>query len=105
MHARLDVGGSRSLAERASDPALTAEACDLDHWLAETAQGMLAGTRRGHAPSTRVPEHMLRPGPLRSAMRQTKTRSRTTRWRTAVPGRRSSRSDSRASAVESAPRL
>jgi hypothetical protein len=57
-----------TLAERAVDPSLTAEACGIERWLEETAQGMLTGTRYGHAPSTRVPPHMLRPGPLRDAM-------------------------------------
>jgi len=50
------------------DPWLRPENCDLEYWLKEVTQGMLVGLRCGHAPELAVPEHMLEPGPLRSAM-------------------------------------
>jgi hypothetical protein len=56
----------RSLLDGALDPALTPEACDLEHWLHAT-QRALVGLTRGHARDAVVPRHMLEPSPLREA--------------------------------------
>jgi hypothetical protein len=47
---------------------LTAEICNLDYWLSAVAQGTLAGLVDGHTPGAVTPEHMRRPGPLRTAL-------------------------------------
>lgn len=47
---------------------LTPERCDLDYWITSVAQGTLKNLVRGHRPGTRVPGHMRRPGPLRTAL-------------------------------------
>lgn len=59
-----------TLLAAAVDPELNPEACDVEHWLHSVPQRSLAGLVRGHAPATRVPAHMLEPGPLREACLQ-----------------------------------
>jgi hypothetical protein len=46
---------------------LTAEGCDLEYWLHNVVEGTLRGQVHGHPRDSKVPEHMLRPGPLRQA--------------------------------------
>jgi hypothetical protein len=57
-----------TLIEGASRLELTPRDCDLDYWLTAVAQGTLRGMVRGHSPTARVPEYMIKPGPLRSAI-------------------------------------
>ncbi len=57
-----------SLIEGASRLELTARDCHLDYWLTAVPQGTLRGTLHGHSAKARIPEHMLREGPLRAAI-------------------------------------
>lgn len=57
-----------SLIEGASRLELTARDCHLDYWLTAVPQGTLRGTVHGHSAKARIPEHMLREGPLRAAI-------------------------------------
>lgn len=63
-----DWAEAPTLIEGASRLELTPRDCHLDYWFTAVPQGTLAGLVHGHAPQTRVPDHMLRPGPLRDAI-------------------------------------
>ncbi len=57
-----------SLLDGAMNLELTPQICHLDYWFREAAQGTLGGLVNGHSPDTKVPPHMLVPGPLRDAI-------------------------------------
>ena len=63
-----DWNAAPGLMEGASQIELTAQDCDLDYWFSEVTQGTLAGLVRGHTPNARIPDHMLKPGPLRDSI-------------------------------------
>ncbi len=57
------------LLEGAMNLTLTTGDCDLAYWLANVAQGTLAGrAETGHAPAAITPGYMREPGPLRQAL-------------------------------------
>lgn len=56
------------LLEGARTLALTAEGCNLEHWLHTVAQGTLRGLVDGHRPEVRTPSWMREDGPLRQAL-------------------------------------
>jgi hypothetical protein len=63
-----DWDAAPSLIEGASRLELSARDCDLDYWFANVPQGTLNGLVHGHSAQARVPDYMLRPGPLRDAI-------------------------------------
>lgn len=56
-----------SLIEGATTLELTARDCHLDYWF-DAVRESLAGTVHGHKPATRIPDYLLREGPLRAAI-------------------------------------
>lgn len=56
-----------SLIEGATKLELTARDCDLDYWFGAVRES-LDGTVHGHKPTTRIPDYLLREGPLRAAI-------------------------------------
>ncbi len=63
-----DWNEAPGLIEGASRLELTARDCHLDYWLTAVPQGTLRGTVHGHSPQARIPDYMLREGPLRAAI-------------------------------------
>src|SRR4051794_5031005 len=63
-----DWDNAPGLLDGAMNLHLTAETCNLDYWFSSVAQGTLAGLVDGHTPGAVTPEHMRRPGPLRTAL-------------------------------------
>lgn len=63
-----DWAEAPSLIEGASRLELSARDCDLDYWFANVPQGTLKGLVHGHSAKARIPDYMLRPGPLRDAI-------------------------------------
>ncbi|HZN94944.1 MAG TPA: hypothetical protein VFB81_19660 [Myxococcales bacterium] len=47
---------------------LTPEVCNIEYWLQHAVRGTLDGQVDGHLPGAAVPEYLLQPGPLRSAI-------------------------------------
>jgi hypothetical protein len=63
-----DWAEAPSLIEGASCLELSPRDCDLDYWFANVPQGTLKGLVHGHSAHARIPDYMLRPGPLRDAI-------------------------------------
>lgn len=63
-----DWNAAPTLLEGAAQLELTAAECHLDYWFSAGPRGTLQGLVNGHLPDARVPDHMLRPGPLRDAI-------------------------------------
>jgi len=63
-----DWAEAPSLIEGASRLELSPRDCDLDYWFANVPMGTLKGLVHGHSAQARIPEYMLRPGPLRDAI-------------------------------------
>jgi hypothetical protein len=57
-----------SVLQNARTTRLDARECGLPYWIRQVAQTDWLGFENGHRASTRVPEHMLREGPFRTAM-------------------------------------
>jgi hypothetical protein len=63
-----DWAEAPSLIEGASRLELSARDCDLDYWFDNVPRGTLNGLVHGHSKNARIPDYMLRPGPLRDAI-------------------------------------
>jgi hypothetical protein len=63
-----DLDRAPGLLEGARTLELDSRHCSLAYWLDAVAQGTLAGLINGHRAAVSVPEWMLAPGPLRSAL-------------------------------------
>jgi hypothetical protein len=63
-----DWAEAPSLIEGASRLELSARDCDLDYWFDNVPRGTLSGLVHGHSANARIPDYMLRPGPLRDAI-------------------------------------
>lgn len=63
-----DFQNAPSLVSGALSLQLTAAGCDMEYWIQHVAQGTLGGLVHGHRADSRVPEHMMRNGPLRQAI-------------------------------------
>jgi len=63
-----DWAEAPSLIDGASRLELSARECDLDYWFDNVPRGTLAGLVHGHSANARIPDYMLRPGPLRDAI-------------------------------------
>jgi hypothetical protein len=57
-----------TLLDGAQTVALTVADCDLAYWFSAVAQGTLRDRPLGYLPSTKTPDHMREPGPLREAL-------------------------------------
>jgi len=47
---------------------LSADDCNLDYWFSAVPRGTLQRLVNGHSPEARVPDYMVKPGPLRDAI-------------------------------------
>jgi len=63
-----DWSEAPGLLEGAKNLVLPPEKCGLEYWIRAAPQGTWLGLENGHVPGLKVPEHMLREGPLRSAI-------------------------------------
>lgn len=66
--AEADWTRAPGLFDGAAGVRLTPERCHVEYWLRNVAQGTLRDLRWGHTRGARVPDLMLEPGPLRSAV-------------------------------------
>lgn len=47
---------------------LTPEGCDIEYWINAAILGTLNGQVNGHLPDAKVPDYLMKPGPLREAL-------------------------------------
>ena len=65
-----DWAAAPDLLEGSTSSELTVETCGIEYWLNAVTRGTLLGQVHGHLADAAIPEYLLEPGPLRTAILQ-----------------------------------